>query len=113
MNSPSKLLMILVDETDTRGDLPLYEAICRKLVKIGTPGATVQAGIMGFGRQQHIHRKRLFGVSDDRPISIAIVDSEQHLRDVIIPAIRPMVEDGIMFLMDAEVIPPLPKKELE
>jgi len=105
MSSPSKMLMILVDETDTWKDLQLYEAICRRLVKIGAPGATVQAGIMGFGAQQHIHRKRLFGVADDRPISISVVDTEQHLREVIIPAIRPMVTEGMMFLMDVEVLP--------
>lgn len=104
MTNPAKLLMILVDETDTYKELPLYEAICRKLVKLGAPGATVQAGIMGFGSGGHIHRKRLFGVSDDRPISIAVIDSEDHLRNTIIPAIQPMLMDGLIFLTDVEVV---------
>jgi len=105
MKPPTKMLVILVGETDMRGDIPLYEAICRKLVKMGAPGATVQAGIMGFGSNQHIHRKRLFGVSDDRPISISIVDNEDELRTRIIPEIRPMVEEGLVFLVDVEVVP--------
>ena len=105
MNKPAKLLMILVDETDMWRDLPLYDAICRKLVHLEAPGATVQAGIMGFGSHQIIHRKGLFGVSDDRPISISVVAPEELLRSKIIPAIRPMVRDGVIFLMDVEVIP--------
>lgn len=103
-NGPAKLLLILVDETDQWHDLPLYEAICRKLVQLNAPGATVQAGIMGFGKQHHIHRKRLFGVPDDRPISIMLVAPEVELREKLIPAIRPMVQDGLVLLTDVEVI---------
>ncbi len=104
MDAPQKMLVIMVDETDTWDDLPLYEAICRKLVQLRAPGATVQAGIMGYGAHGHIHRKRLFGVPDDRPISITVVDSEASLRGKLIPAIRPMVTEGLMFLTDVEVI---------
>lgn len=104
MDAPTKLLVILVDETDTWHDMPLYEAICRKLVQLNAPGATVQSGIMGYGSHGHLHRKRLFGVPDDRPISISIVDSETHLRERIIPAIRPMIAEGLMFMTDVEVI---------
>lgn len=104
MDSPTKMFVILVDETDQWEELPLYEAICRKLVQLRAPGATVQAGIMGYGSHGHIHRKRLFGVSDDRPISISVVATEAELRGRIIPAIRPMVAEGLMFLTDVEVI---------
>ena len=102
----NKLLVIYVDETDTKEDLPLYEAICRKLVQIGAPGATVLAGIMGFGSHGHIHRKRLFGVSDDRPIQISVVADEAFVREKIIPGIKPMLKDGLMFLVDVERVGP-------
>ena len=105
MNKPAKLLVVLVDENDMWRDVPLYEAITRKLVKLEAPGATVQAGIMGFGSHQMIHRKGLFGVVDDRPITISVVAPEDELRTSIIPVIRPMVREGLMFLMDVEVIP--------
>ncbi len=105
MDTFSKMLVVLVDETDTWNDIPLYEAICRKLVQMNAPGATVQAGIMGYGSHGHIHRKRLFGVPDDRPISISVIASESELREKIIPAIRPMVSEGLMLLQDVEMIP--------
>ncbi len=101
-----KLLMILIDENDTLGDLSLYEAICRRLIELGAPGVTVMTGIMGFGANQKIHRKRLFGVPDDRPVSIMVVDDEQQLRGKILPVVRPMVTEGLVFLADVEVIPP-------
>ncbi len=99
-----KMLMVFVDETDTWEDLPLYEAIVRRLVRLEVSGATVQAGIMGYGSNAKVHRKRLFGVSDDRPITVVVVDTEEKLRRVL-PEIRPMIKEGLMLLTDVEVIP--------
>jgi hypothetical protein len=59
---------------------------------------------MGYGSHRRIHRKGLFGVSDDKPLTIAAIDSEQKLRDVL-PAIRPMVREGLIGLLDFEVVP--------
>lgn len=100
-----KLLLIYVDETDLWETGPLYEAIVRRLRQLGIAGATVQRGIMGFGTHGKVHHKRLFGVSDDRPIIISVVDSEAVIRQVL-PEIRLMVKEGLMLLLDAEVIGP-------
>jgi PII-like signaling protein len=101
---PAKVLLIFIDETDSYGEWPLYEAILRRLLDAGIAGATVNAGIMGFGSHQQIHRKRLFGVSDDRSITIVVVENEAKLR-AILPEIRPMVTEGLLLLLDAEVVP--------
>lgn len=104
MNAPAKLLLIFFDESDQFGDLPLFEAILRRLVHMGISGATVQTGIMGYGVHHRIHHKRLFGVSDDRPVTIAVVDEEAKIRSIL-PTIRPMVKEGVVLLVDAEIIP--------
>ena len=104
MTPPDKMLMIFVDESDQFGDVPLYEAILRRLVKCGIAGATAQAGIMGYGSHHRIHRKRLFGVSDDRPITIFVVDEEEKLRRVI-PELRAIATDCVMLLTGIESIP--------
>lgn len=104
MNPPVKMLLVYVDETDTWGTTPLYEAIVRRLRQLGIAGATAQAGIMGFGSHKKVHHKRLFGVSDDRPVTIAAVDNEEKLRAAV-PEIRSMVQEGLLMLMDVEVIP--------
>ena len=104
MTPPNKMLMIFVDESDQWEDVPLYEAILRRLVRFDIAGATVQIGVMGFGSHHKIHRKRLFGVSDDRPVTIMVIDDEKKLRNAI-PEIRPLVTEGLLLLTDVEVIP--------
>jgi uncharacterized protein len=100
---PKKMLTIYVDETDTRGDLPLYEAIVRQLVLMEVAGATVHRGIMGFGTHGRVHRRRLFGVSDDRPIAIIVIDTEETLTRAL-AEVRPMIEEGLVFLQDVSIV---------
>jgi len=105
MTQPVKMLLIYVDETDLWETGPLYEAIVRRLRQLGVAGATVQTGIMGFGSHGKVHHKRLFGISDDKPVMITVVDSEALIRQVL-PEIRDMVREGLMVLLDAEVVEP-------
>ncbi len=105
MTNPVKMLLICVDETDLWETGTLYEAIVRRLRQLGVAGATVQTGIMGFGSHGKVHHKRLFGISDDKPVTITVVDSETLIRQVL-PEIRGMVREGLMVLLDAEVVEP-------
>src|SRR6185295_10076340 len=107
MTPPIKLLLIYVDETDLWEQTPLYEAIIRRLRQMGVAGATAQHGIMGFGSHMKVHHKRLFGVSDDKPVIITVVDGEAKLREVL-PEIRGMVNEGLVVLLDAELVPAIP-----
>ena len=102
-HSAQKLLTICFDETDSYGDLPLYEAIVRRLVQLGIAGATVQRGIMGFGPKGLVHRKRLFGVPDDRPITITVVDKEDKLLPIL-AELREMVAEGPIYLQDVTMV---------
>ena len=105
MKPPVKMLVIYVDETDLWGTVTLYEAIVRRLRQLGLAGATAHHGIMGFGSHGKVHHKRLFGVSDDRPVVITVVDTEPKIREVL-PEIRGMVKEGLVVLLDAEVVEP-------
>jgi len=104
MDTPIKLLVIFVDETDRWDGLPLYEAIVRRLRQRNIAGATVHIGVMGYGSHFRVHHKGLFGISDDRPVTISVVDTEATLRQVL-PEIRAMVSEGLLILLDAELIP--------
>ena len=105
MNPPVKMLVIYVDESDIWGasHTPLYEAIVRRLRQLSIAGATVQFGVMGFGSHQKVHHKRLFGISDDKPVIITTVDNEAKLRQVL-PEIRGMVQEGLLVLLDVEFV---------
>src|SRR5262245_25657211 len=99
------MLVIYVNETDVWEKTPLYEAVIRRWWQLGIAGATAQTGIMGFWSHLKVHHKRLFGVSDDRPVTISVVEDEEALRKVI-PEIKEMVSEGLMVLLDVEVIAP-------
>jgi PII-like signaling protein len=110
MKPPVKLLTIYVDETDLWHGLPLYEAIVRRLRQAEIDGATAQHGMMGYGSHRKVHRKRLFGISDDKPVIISVVDEEPAIRAVL-PEIRAMVKEGLLVLSDVEVIEPAQTQE--
>jgi PII-like signaling protein len=95
------LLTIYVNETDTRGDLPLHELLVRRLLHLEIAGATVMRGVMGYGRHGKVHRKRLFGVSDDHPIVISAVDDEARIRAVL-PELKTLVREGLITLQQVE-----------
>ncbi len=105
MQSPVKMMLIFLDETDTWGEprVPLYEAIVESLMQAGISGATVHNGIMGFGANRQLHRKRLFGVTDERPVTITAIDSEVKLR-ALLPKLQGMMREGLVFLVDGEVL---------
>jgi uncharacterized protein len=103
MKPPLKMLSIYVDETDLWETGPLYEAIVRRLRQLGVAGATVQAGVMGFGSHGKVHHKHLFGISDDKPMIVTVVDSESAIRAAL-PEIRAMVREGMVLLQDVEAV---------
>jgi PII-like signaling protein len=103
VNAQVKLLLIFVNEADQFHNRPLYQAIVERLHQLDVAGATAQTGIMGFGHHMRMHHKGLFGIADDRPVTIMAVDDEARLRAVL-PAMRAMVREGLMVLVDAELV---------
>ncbi len=103
MTEPVKLLLIFVNEADRWNETPLYQALVHRLRQLKLAGATAQAGILGFGHHMRLHHKGLFGVSDDRPITIMVVDDEGKLRSVL-PELSGMVREGLILLLDAELV---------
>ena len=105
MQSPVKMMLIFINESDRWGEsrMPLYEAIVESLLQSGVSGATVHSGIMGFGANRHLHRKSLFGVTDERPVTITVVENEAKLR-LVLPRLQTMVKEGLIYLLDGEVL---------
>ncbi len=100
---PAKALVIFVDQNDQWHDMPLYEALVQTLAHHQIAGATVTSGLMGYGIHRRIHRKGLFGIADDKPVTLMAVDEEKKLRDII-PFLRPLVKEGLLVLLDVEIV---------
>jgi hypothetical protein len=102
-----KCLMIFIEDTDTWKGERLYEVIVRMMHKRGLAGATAVSGITGFGTAGQIHRKGLFGVSDEKPIIIVAVDLEVKVKKAI-EAVAPLIKEGLICTYDTEVFTPEP-----
>lgn len=108
-----KLLRIFVGESDHWHGHALYSAIVRKARELGLAGATVWRGIEGFGAASRIHTASILRLSEDLPILIEIVDSDEKIRAAL-PEIEHLLEEagggGMITLEKAEVIHYTPGK---
>ncbi len=109
MTAPVKLLLMFVNESDRWNDMPLYQAIVDRLRHLHMAGATAEAGLLGFGHHTRVHHKGLFGIADDRPITITVVDEEARIRAAL-PELRSMIDEGLILLLDAELVADLSRK---
>jgi hypothetical protein len=98
-----KLLRIFVGESDTWQGKPLYQAIVRRAREQGLAGATVVRGIEGFGAKSHLHTTRILRLSEDLPLVIEIVDTEEKIAGML-PWLDEMIGDGLVTLEAVEVI---------
>ena len=99
----TKMLVVIVKEGDLWHGRPLYPAVVQRLRQAGVAGTTVHTGIMGFGRHHRIHHRGLFGIADDRPITIFAVDDEARLRSAVKDT-GDMLHGSMTLLLDAEIL---------
>jgi PII-like signaling protein len=102
-----KLLRIFIGESDRSHGRPLYEVIVRKARELGLAGATVWRGIEGFGARSRIHTAKILRLSEDLPVIIEIVDTDEKIRAAL-PAFDALIEaaggGGLVTLEQAEII---------
>lgn len=98
-----KLLRVFVGEQDKWQGQPLYEAIVQLARRQGLAGATCLKGFMGFGAKSHMHTAKLLRLSEDLPIVIEIVDSDEKIKQFL-PHLDAMITDGLVTLERVEVL---------
>ena len=98
-----KLLRIYVGESDTWHGKPLYQAIVERARKDGLAGATVLRGIEGFGRTSRLHTARILRLSEDLPVLIEIVDTEERIKSIL-PVLDEMIAEGLVTLEAVEIV---------
>ncbi|MFZ0217842.1 MAG: DUF190 domain-containing protein [Candidatus Dormiibacterota bacterium] len=98
-----QLLRIFIGESDQWHGRPLYEAIVRRAREAKMAGATVLRGIEGFGARSHLHTARLLRLSEDLPVIIEIVDTEERIQELL-PMLQEMMGDGLATLERVQVL---------
>lgn len=97
------LLRIFIGETDRWGGKPLYEAIVRLVRAEGLAGATVLRGIEGFGADSRLHTARILRLSEDLPVVVEVVDTEENIRRVL-PRLDEMIAEGMVTTEKVHVV---------
>ena len=112
ISGDGKLLRIFVGEADRAGGRPLYEALVEKARELGLAGATAWKGIESYGATSRIHTARILRLSEDLPVLIEIVDTEDRIRDAL-PHLEELIEASgggcLVTLEKAEIIRYTPK----
>ena len=97
------LLRIFLGESDRWEHTPLYEAIVLKARELHLAGATVLRGPMGFGKSSRVHTAKILRLSDDLPLVIEIVDSEEKI-NAFLPTLEKMIGGGLVTLEKVKVL---------
>jgi len=97
------LLRVFFGEGDKFGGSPLYEAIVLKARELHLAGATVLRGSMGFGASSRLHTTKILRLSEDLPLVIEIVDSEDKINSFL-PTLDHMMTSGLITLEKVQVL---------
>lgn len=108
------LLRIFIGENDRYENRPLHEAVVLKAREMLLAGATVLRGPMGFGHSSRLHTAKILRLSEDLPLVIEIVDSEEKINEFL-AVLDGMMQSGLITLEKVRVLqygPPSTKPNL-
>ncbi len=97
------LLRIFFGENDRYKGRPLYEAIVLAAREAKLAGATVLRGPMGFGRSSRLHTTKILRLSEDLPLIVEIVDTEEAVK-AFLPRLDAMMGSGLVTLEKVQVL---------
>lgn len=97
------LLRVFIGESDKQEGKPLYEQIVLKARELNLAGATVLRGILGFGADSRLHSAKLLELSEDLPVVVEIVDTQDKI-DSLLPFIDQHVIEGLVTMEKMRVI---------
>lgn len=99
------LLRVFIGESARFDGKPLYESIVLKARDVGIGGATVLRGPLGFGRSSQLHSAKILRLSEDLPVIIEIVDSQEKI-DAFLPVLDEMMgkNSGLITVEKVQVL---------
>jgi PII-like signaling protein len=98
-----KRLTIFIGESDRHGHTPLATEIVQRAHAAGLAGASVFRGVEGYGASNHIHTTRILSLSDDLPIAIVIIDTDEHV-NTFLTELDALISEGLVIVDDVEVV---------
>ena len=103
LHGPSVRLSIYIGESDQWHHKPLYTEIVHRAHAAAMAGASVFRGFEGFGASNHLHTTRMLSLSEDLPLVVIIIDTEEKIRGFL-PQVEPLVTNGLITLETVDVV---------
>src|SRR5438552_19200353 len=97
------LVRIFIGESDRWHHQPLHIALLERLRREGFAGATVTRGVAGFGAHSTIHTAHIVQLSEDLPVVVEVVDSEEHVERLKL-ILDEMVSEGLVTMEKVTVL---------
>jgi PII-like signaling protein len=103
MEGEQLLMRIFIGDRDRWQHRNLSDVLVELFKKEGFAGATVLHGTQGFGAHSMIHKDSILRLSEDLPVVIEVVDSEERI-NAILPRLDEMIDGGLITLEKVRVI---------
>ena len=97
------LVRIFIGESDKWRHQPLSLALVERLRKEGFAGATVFRGVSGFGARSVLHTSHILRLSEDLPVVVEVVDTEEQVKRLV-PILDEMIDEGLVTMEKAKVL---------
>ena len=85
------LLRVFLGEADRYDGKPLHEAIMLAAREVGLAGVTILRGVEGYGARSRIHTAKLLRFSEDLPLVVEVIDTEEKIQ-AFVPRVNEMFE---------------------
>ena len=98
-----QLMRIYIGENDRWCGKPLYQALVESMYAHDIAEIAVYQGIAAYGENGEVREQERFLASQEHPITIAVVESEEKLRSFR-PLLDEMVQEGLIVFSDVETV---------
>jgi len=97
------LMRMFIGEADRAGMRPLSTALIELFRAKGLAGATVVRAVAGFGANSVIRTANILRLSEDLPLVIEVVDTQEHL-DTVLPEVDRLMRGGLITMEKVRVL---------
>lgn len=97
------LARVYFGESDKWHRRPLGAALIERLRGEGFAGATLFHGTAGFGARSVIHSSHILRLSEDLPVVLEVVDTEEQM-ERLVPILDEMVHEGLVTMERVRVL---------
>ncbi len=97
------LMRVFIGESDKQDGKPLYQALVEMLHREKIRGTTVLRGILGFGAKNQLRAAHILRLSQDLPIVVEVVDTQENI-DRVLPQIDKHMKCGLITVEKVRVL---------